>query len=93
MQYPQGFDLKQNYPNPFNGKTIIKYGLPVEHKVDLSIYNTLGQKIFTLVNRNQEAGLYRVSFDALKAGLTSGLYFYQIKAGDYIKRRKFVYIK
>ncbi len=93
FQYPAGFDLKQNYPNPFNGTTIIEYGIPEDQKVDLSIYNTLGQKVFTVVNQRQEARRYKVSFDAVEAGLTSGLYFYQVKAGDYIKRRKFVFIK
>jgi len=90
---PLDFYLKQNYPNPFNGKTLIEYGIPADQKVDLSIYNTLGQKVFTVVNRRQEARRYTISFDAVDAGLASGLYFYQIKAGDYIKRRKFVFIK
>ena len=56
--------VQQNYPNPFNPETIIKYAIPSNEKVEVAIYNALGQKIKTLVSRNQEAGFYEIKWDA-----------------------------
>jgi hypothetical protein len=73
---PHTYTLYQNYPNPFNPKTVIRYALPVTSHIDLSIYNLLGQKVVTLVDKEQAAGSYQVSWDA--TGFTSGVYFYQL---------------
>ena len=90
---PYTFYLKQNYPNPFNPETSIEYGLPNEAKVNLSIYNSLGQKVATLVDKKQPAHRYKVIFNAGEYNLASGIYFYQVKAGNYVQRRKMVFIK
>lgn len=85
------FLLFQNYPNPFNPVTTISFQLPILSIVELTIYNVSGEKIKTLVHNRQQAGNYTISFDG--SDLTSGLYFYQLKAGDFIQTRKMVFTK
>jgi len=77
---PREFDLYQNYPNPFNPTTVIEFALPVKSKVELSVYNLLGEKIVTLVNEERDAGNHQVLFNAIN--LSSGIYFYKLQAGD-----------
>lgn len=90
-----GYQLYQNYPNPFNPKTTIQYtvGAPVmsPQLVDLSVYNILGQKVATLVSKNQPAGNYLASWDA--TGFAGGLYFYQIRIGTIIQTRRMLFLK
>ncbi len=88
---PQSFSLYQNYPNPFNPTTVIKYSLPVASKVKLEIYNLVGQKIATLVDKKQSAGSHTVDFNA--ANLASGVYLYKITAGSFSAVRKMVLLK
>lgn len=90
-QIPDKFSLEQNYPNPFNPKTIINYELPITNYVDLTVYNSLGQKVRILVNERQPAGAYQVNFNA--SGLASGVYYYQIKAGNFTQVRKMLLIQ
>jgi L-ascorbate metabolism protein UlaG (beta-lactamase superfamily) len=80
------YHLYQNHPNPFNPRTIINYELPITHYVNLSIYNSLGQKVVTLVSEVQAAGSYQVQWNA--SGFSSGVYYYILKTGDFrdIKR-------
>jgi len=85
------FSLSQNYPNPFNPKTSIKYQVAGQTNVKLVVYNALGQKVRTLVNRSQEAGKYTISFDASE--LASGLYYYKLTAGSYVQMRKMILMK
>ena len=85
------FTLYQNYPNPFNPKTVISYALPVTCHLDLSIYNLLGQKVATLVNKKQPAGGYKVEWDA--TDFSSGVYIYQIRAGEYNEVKKMILLK
>lgn len=73
---PKEFTLHQNYPNPFNPVTEIHFDLPVESNVNLVVFNSLGEKVATLINNVESAGSHKVSFDA--ASLTSGIYLYQI---------------
>ena len=80
--------LNQNYPNPFNPSTTITYALPVSGEVNITIFNILGQEVTTLVNERQEAGSYRVTFDA--ADLTTGIYFYTISAGDFVSTKRMI---
>jgi hypothetical protein len=83
--------LFQNYPNPFNPITTIKYNLPEYSKVKLIVYDVLGNEITDLVNEDQPKGNYEVQFDG--NGLSSGIYFYQLKANDFIKTKKLILIK
>ncbi|MBL7075458.1 T9SS type A sorting domain-containing protein, partial [candidate division KSB1 bacterium] len=88
---PTEFALYQNYPNPFNPITTIKYGLPKGSKVTLKVFDILGREVATLVNEHQAAGYQQVSWDA--TGHSSGIYFYQIQAGDFQKIRKMILLK
>lgn len=88
---PKRVNLKQNYPNPFNPVTNISYSIPRDSKVSLIIYNLRGQKVAQLVNSNERAGNYNVTWNA--SDVSSGIYFYRLRAGDYIKTRKMVYLK
>lgn len=85
------FKLSQNYPNPFNPSTTIEYYIPQTSDVVLSIYNIKGQKINELVNQQQQSGYYKVKFNAMN--YSSGVYFYQIKAGDFKQVKKCLLIK
>ena len=80
MAVPKSFALHQNYPNPFNPVTMINYQLPMINDVDLSIYNLLGQKVATLVDKRQQAGYHSVEWDA--SGFASGVYYWKITADD-----------
>ena len=88
---PQEFFLSQNYPNPFNPITDINYHISVAGDVELSIYNTLGQKVRTLVKKKQSAGFYNVKFDS--QDLPSGIYIYKIQAGEFMDFKKMVLLK
>lgn len=93
---PTTFALRNNYPNPFNPTTSIVYDLPKTSRVELSIYNVLGQKIRTLINGNKSAGRYLATWDGRDdAGIpvTSGVYFYKIMAGDFIQSHKMMLVK
>lgn len=85
------FALKQNYPNPFNPTTTINYQLAETSIVTLDVFNIMGQHIATLVNTSQSAGSHSVQFDA--SNLASGLYMYQLRAGDFVQTRKMHLIK
>ena len=88
---PENIILSQNYPNPFNPTTIINYELPITNKVELSIYNLIGQKVHSLVSGVQQAGYHQVEWDA--TGFSSGVYFYHLIAGRYHEVRKMVLLK
>ena len=85
------YELAQNYPNPFNPVTVISYTIPDAGKVQLTIYNILGQTVAVLVNESQEKGIHKVEFDG--TNLNSGIYFYQLAAGNNISTRKMMLIK
>jgi len=89
---PYNFALFQNYPNPFNPKTTISYMISAISHVELNIYNMLGQKVATLVNKRQPAGNHKVEWDA--SGFASGVYFYRLETGQgLISSRKLVLLK
>lgn len=85
------YELFPNYPNPFNGMTTIRYQIPKESDVKITIYNILGKEIKTIVEENQNRGNYNVLFDA--TNLSSGIYFYTMKAGTFIETRKMILLK
>jgi photosystem II stability/assembly factor-like uncharacterized protein len=89
---PVSYSVSQNYPNPFNPSTVIKYQLPENSFVNLKVYNSLGQEVSTLVNGMVNAGTYEVQFNASK--LTSGVYYYVIKAGEnFVQTKKMMLVK
>ena len=88
---PKQFNLSQNYPNPFNPTTVIEYSLPKSGAVKLAVYDILGREVSSLVNENQLAGSYKVQFNADK--LASGIYFYQIRSGNFISTKRMVLLK
>ncbi len=93
---PESFSLSQNYPNPFNPNTIINYAIPSNVRsqtsdVKLLIYNSLGKHIATLVNENQNAGIYSVEFNG--EGLPSGVYYCKLEAGDFVETKRMVLLK
>ncbi|HQT91363.1 MAG TPA: T9SS type A sorting domain-containing protein, partial [Candidatus Kryptobacter bacterium] len=91
LRAPSRFTLSQNYPNPFNPTTVISYDIPKRSLVSLAIYDVLGRRVQTLVNDQRQPGLYQVTFDASK--LPSGVYFYRLTAGSFVKTRKLVLLK
>ncbi len=95
---PNIFHSHQNYPNPFNPSTSIQYAissLPIGQAgrqfVSLKIYDVLGNEVATLVNEEKSAGTYEVEFDG--AGLPSGIYFYQLSAGNFVETKKMILLK
>lgn len=85
------FSLNQNYPNPFNPSTVITYQIPVKGHIELSVYNALGQKVRTLIDKVENAGSHQVTFDAQT--LASGIYYYRLQSGLKTETRKMILIK
>jgi len=93
---PVTYNLSQNFPNPFNPETTIKYQLPQASDVKITIYNTMGQKVKELVNKHTQAGYHNVVWDGKSnqgTQVSSGIYFYQINAGDFNKTMKLLLLK
>jgi hypothetical protein len=100
---PKTFLLNQNYPNPFNPSTTIRFSIPsvtqngVEGSlVTLRVYDVLGNEVATLVNEDLPAGEYEVEFPCHSCenrNLTSGIYFYQLNAGEFVQTKKMVFLK
>ncbi len=101
---PTKFSLEQNYPNPFNPSTKIKYAIPTPPSssplamgrnevgfVTLKVFDVLGKEVATLVNEEKSAGSYHVDFNA--SHLASGIYYYQLRAGDYSETKKMILMK
>ncbi|MFQ6009174.1 MAG: FlgD immunoglobulin-like domain containing protein, partial [Candidatus Zixiibacteriota bacterium] len=93
---PAAFKLSQNYPNPFNPETRIEFTLPRASHVTIEIYNILGRKVKTLVNQRLSAGNKAVTWDGTDDDgslVSSGVYLYRIKAGDFVEAKKMVLLK
>lgn len=88
---PQVFNLSQNYPNPFNPSTTIEYSVSEQSLINLTIYNSLGEKIKELVNEEKAPGVYIVEFNG--QDLSSGTYIYRIQSGNYVSTKKMILIK
>lgn len=90
-ELPTDYLIKQNYPNPFNPSTMIQFQLPKSGYTELKVYDLVGREVATLINGTREAGYHQVSFDA--SGLSSGMYIYRLRSGDFIKTMKMSHIK
>lgn len=88
---PTQFDLCQNYPNPFNPSTTIRFDLPVASPVTITVFSMIGQRVTVLVDGELPAGRHEVRFDA--ASLPSGVYFYTMRAGNFVQHRKLMLVK
>lgn len=91
VNIPLSYMLYQNYPNPFNPSTKIRYEIPKESFVTIKIYDVLGREVSTLVNEQKSAGYYNIEFNA--NNLASGIYFYRIQAGDFVRTKKLILLK
>ena len=85
---PKNFALSQNYPNPFNPTTVIKFDVPKESRVNISVYNLLGQFVETLTQKDYSPGTYEVNFNG--ENLSSGIYFYELRSGNVVLRNKMI---
>ncbi|MCF7805302.1 MAG: T9SS type A sorting domain-containing protein [Candidatus Marinimicrobia bacterium] len=93
---PDTYVLHQNHPNPFNPVTTIRYGLPKETHITLTIYDLMGHQVAMLVNAQQQAGWYTVQWDGLNRvgiSVSTGVYIYRIEASDFQATQKMVYMK
>ncbi|MEW5925587.1 MAG: T9SS type A sorting domain-containing protein, partial [Candidatus Zixiibacteriota bacterium] len=88
---PEAFSLGQNRPNPFNPITEINFSLPVSCQVSLDVYNIAGQKVASVADGQFEAGHHSVIWDA--SSQASGIYFYRLKAGEFVETRKMMLLK
>jgi len=91
IEMPLEFTLMQNYPNPFNPSTTIKFGLPEKSNVNISIFNTLGEKVAELINGEIEAGYHTINWQP--TALTSGMYIYRITTNKYMATKKLIFLK
>jgi hypothetical protein len=93
---PSAFELNQNYPNPFNPETIISFSLPKAVEVEIKIFDALGSLVRTLINENRNAGKHNIYWngtDNFGKRVSSGVYFYTIRAGSFIETKKMVLMK
>ena len=96
LSIPEKFDLYQNYPNPFNPTTKIKYDLPQDNMVTITIYDIMGRNVRTIVNTKQTAGYHSLQWDAknnIGSKAAAGVYIYTIQAGEFNASKKMVLLK
>ena len=87
---PTEYKVYQNYPNPFNPSTTINFELPENNLVSLKVYDILGKEVATLLNEEKTAGYYNIQFSALGLDLSSGIYIYQLRAGNFVQTKKMI---
>lgn len=88
---PTKYELAQNFPNPFNPSTTIHYQVPADGFITLKVFDLLGREVATLVNEEQKADYYKVTFDASR--LASGVYFYRLQAGEFTAVKRLMVLK
>ncbi len=91
IKIPKLFSIEQNYPNPFNPVTKFRFSIPVSTRVTLSVYNQLGQKVASVIDEEKPAGNYDIDWNA--SSIASGVYIYEIKAGNFIASKKLIIMK
>ena len=91
LPIPNGFSLRNAYPNPFNPVTTIQFGLPIDTKMSIDVYDIQGRFVETLINRNMLAGYHSISWNA--SSHSSGIYFIKMQAGSYIRTQKLILVK
>jgi hypothetical protein len=91
IELPEYSILLDNYPNPFNARTTVRFFLPISRDIELVIYDLLGRRIEVLIDEYREAGVHGITFDA--SSLSSGVYFYSLRAGDVIESKRMVLLK
>ena len=89
--FATSFSVSQNYPNPFNPITHIRYKVGSQKTITIKVFDILGTEVATLVDEEKPAGTYEVEFDG--RNLSSGIYFYRMRAGSFIDTKKFVLLK
>jgi hypothetical protein len=92
-QVPKNFILYQNYPNPFNPTTVIKFHIPHSEFITLKVYDVLGREVATLVDEVKESGKHNSEFHIPNSTFSSGIYFYQLRAGSFVETRKMVLMR
>ena len=90
-EIPENYIIHQNYPNPFNPTTTIRYEIPAQSIETLKVYDALGREISILVNKELNIGKYEIEFDA--SSLSSGIYFYNLRAGNFVSTKKSILLK
>jgi hypothetical protein len=93
---PRQFGLAQNYPNPFNPGTSIEFSLPVASRATVDVYNVIGERVTTLLDRFLPAGRYSINWDGANTDgkpVSSGMYFYRLKAGEFSDTKKMMLVK
>jgi len=96
---PKEFGLDQNYPNPFNPETVINWRLAANSRVTLTVFDVLGSEVATLVNEEQSVGNHSINFNATDVNhstankFTSGIYFYQLRAGNFVETKKMILLR
>jgi len=93
---PEQFNLQQNYPNPFNSETAISYQIPISSHVTIEVFNFMGQKLRTLVNEESNAGTYHAIWNGLDnhgQPVSSGIYFYEMRAGNFTAMKKMLLVR
>lgn len=88
---PLQYYLGQNFPNPFNPSTVISFSIPTKEKVELKVFNSLGEEVQTLINKELDAGGHRIEFNA--SSLASGVYFYRLKTNKFEQTKKLLLLK
>jgi hypothetical protein len=88
---PSTIRLEQNFPNPFNPNTVINYQVSANNHVTLKVFDLLGREVATLVTQEKPAGNYSVEFNG--SNLSSGIYYYQMKAGNFVDTKKMMLVK
>ena len=96
LDIPKDFALNQNYPNPFNPSTTIRFALPTNAQVEMTLYNLIGQEMENILNAELSAGIHEIVFNATR--FSSGIYFYRIKAqgangNNFISTKRMILMK